>query len=396
MPGVFISYRREDTGGAAGRLYDRLCAHFGSGCVFRDVDTIAPGDRFDRTIDERLAMADVVVALIGPEWVTSSDVHGRARLHEPRDFVRLEIATALRRDIPIIPALFGNARMPRADELPPDLAPLASRQAIEIDDPDFHEDVSRLIALLEPKVRRDASPVEPRRFRRAAAIGAGATAAAVLLIVATVAMGRIGFGPGGGPGPGDPGGSGSTMPTSAAGATGRGSNASSSSSPITLRSATTVLESSDVRAFIIGHGFFSSSNPAGTGIAHEYRQQVREGWPVVVDLATGLVWEHGGSGRIVQGGRAGAEAYVRALNEERAGGADAWRLPTLEEALSIVAPDPHEDLHLDPVFARGAPFIWTADQDPEGRSWVVYYLDAITSPERPEFNAYVRAVRSER
>jgi hypothetical protein len=397
MPGVFISYRREDTGGAAGRLYDRLRAHFGSDRVFRDVDTIAPGDRFDRAIDERLARADVVVALIGRDWITSANADGVPRLHAPDDFVRLEIVTALNRGIPVIPALFGNARMPRADELPPELAPLVRHQAIEIDDPDFHDDVSRLIALLEPKVRPGLPRARTGWSRRALAMAGGTLAASLLLLAAyVVATGRL-----------------ATTSASNAGSSAGGSAASAAASPtpgpgetaprqaganpIALRSATAVLASADVRAFIIRHGFFSAaSNPAGAGIAHDYRQEVREGWPVVADRATDLLWDHGGSGRIVQGGRDGAEAYVRELNAKRAGGTGDWRLPTLEEAFSLMTAEAHEELHVDPVFARGAPFIWTADDDPDGRGWVVYYFDGAAAPERLAFNAYVRAVRTGR
>ncbi|MGH7505191.1 MAG: toll/interleukin-1 receptor domain-containing protein, partial [Longimicrobiales bacterium] len=172
MSGIFISYRREDTGGAAGRLYDRLCDRFGSGRVFRDVDTIAPGERFARKIDEKLAGTDVLIALIGREWITSAGEDGRSRLHDADDFVRLEIGTALRRGIPVIPALVENAQMPRAEELPADLAPLAQCQAIEIDDAAFHEDVGRLISVLVPRVGPEESGRESPGWRRTAVLAA--------------------------------------------------------------------------------------------------------------------------------------------------------------------------------------------------------------------------------
>jgi hypothetical protein len=146
------------------------------------------------------------------------------------------------------------------------------------------------------------------------------------------------------------------------------------------------------------------SNPAGGGIAHDYRQTVLEAFPVVVDDPTGLTWEQSGSGRIVDGGRDGAEAYARALNERRAGGYTNWRLPTLDEALSLMTPERNAEFHLDPVFAASAaPFIWTADSwapapgEAAGRAargWVIYYLDGLIAPETVAFNAYVRAVRS--
>jgi hypothetical protein len=378
MPGVFICYRREDTGGAAGRLYDRLCAHFGSGRVFRDVDTIAPGDRFDQRIDERLARADVLIALIGREWMASTDAEGRVRLHAPDDFVRREIATALARHIPVIPALFGNAPMPRADELPSDLTPLARCQAIEIDDADFHDDVNRLITVLEGKIRPDeSSRASTRRSRVAATLGFVALAGAVLL--ALVVLGR-GAG---------------WRPSVTGGTDSEAATRSSAPDVIALRSEPTTLTPEEVRATIVEHGFFSTvTNPGAKGIVHEYAQEVREGWTIVVDRATGLTWEHGGSGRPLPG-RAGAAEYVSGLNDRRAGGFDGWRLPTLEEALSLLTPEAHGDFHIDPAFAASdAPFIWSADDEAEGRGWVVYYVDGFASIESTGFNAYVRAVRS--
>lgn len=360
MSGVFISYRREDTGGAAGRLYDRLCARFGSRRVFRDVDTIEPGERFTRRIEERLAATDVLIALIGREWLSSVHADGRPRLHDTGDFVRLEIATALRRGIPVIPALLHDATMPREQELPSDLAPLAQCQAIHIDDADFHEDVSRLIAVLEPRIGNRGIAI---RWRRAIAIPAlillGLAAAAGLLLL------------------------------------GRGLAPSAGDAPAALRSDAAVLSVEQVRALIIERGFFSAhTNPAG-GVKHDYRQEVAAGAAIVIDRTSGLTWEQTGSGRIVQGGRAGALAYAQSLNGRRFGGFDDWRLPTLEEALSLLAAERSAEFHLSPLFnAASAAFIWTVDDADAGRGWVVYYRDGFAARESHDFNAYVRAVRS--
>jgi hypothetical protein len=165
---------------------------------------------------------------------------------------------------------------------------------------------------------------------------------------------------------------------------------------VALRSEPAVLTPDQVRASIVEHGFFSAtSNPAGNGIAHEYRQEVLEGVPLVVDLAAGLTWEQAGSSDILQGGRSAAAEYVRGLNGQRVGGFANWRLPTLDEALSLMSRGRHGDYHLDPVFAAaGAPFIWTADDAEGDGGWVVYYFDGFTSSEPLSFNGYVRAVRS--
>jgi len=105
MARVLISYRREDTAGHAGHLYDILVEHFGSAQVFRDVDTIAPGDDFVEIIEKSIGTADVLVALIGREWLSAANPDGRRRLDDPDDFVRLELGKALERNVRVVPVL---------------------------------------------------------------------------------------------------------------------------------------------------------------------------------------------------------------------------------------------------------------------------------------------------
>jgi hypothetical protein len=118
MPGVFISYRRDDSSGYAGRLYDALVTHFGSDLVFIDIDSIRAGENFADVIDKGIAAYSVVVVLIGKGWLKSVDDQGDRRLDDPHDFVRLEIASALAQTIPVIPVLVAGAKMPRSDDLP--------------------------------------------------------------------------------------------------------------------------------------------------------------------------------------------------------------------------------------------------------------------------------------
>ena len=151
MGGVFISYRRDDTAGYAGRLYDALAAHFGRDLVFIDVDSIRAGDNFVDVIDRWIASSSVVIVLIGKAWLNSAGPHGR-RLDDPHDFVRLEVASALRQKIPVIPVLVGGAKMPPPDDLPAPLAPLAQINAIEIFDQLFRDSVRHLIDALRPFV----------------------------------------------------------------------------------------------------------------------------------------------------------------------------------------------------------------------------------------------------
>jgi hypothetical protein len=162
MARIFLSYRREDSGGWAGRLYDRLSQHFGDEHVFMDVDTIEPGLDFVEVIQHAVQSCDVLLALIGRQWLTVADATGQPRLANPEDFVRLEIATALARDIRVIPVLVQDAPMPRAIDLPDDLKRLSRRNALEVSDTRFHSDVDRLITVLAG-VLSGAPPQGPAR-----------------------------------------------------------------------------------------------------------------------------------------------------------------------------------------------------------------------------------------
>ena len=146
---IFISYRREDTAYPAGWLFDRLTVHFRGGQVFKDVDSIELGDDFVETITRAVGSCDVLLALIGNEWLTVTDADGRRRLDRPDDFVRLEIETALTRNIRVIPILIDDASMPRADALPSSLAGLVRRQALELSPNRFDYDTSRLLKVLD-------------------------------------------------------------------------------------------------------------------------------------------------------------------------------------------------------------------------------------------------------
>jgi hypothetical protein len=152
MSCIFISYRREDSSGYAGRIYDRLCQHFGNDSVFMDVDGIQPGDDFVEVINRKVGSSDACVAVIGRQWATVKDQNGNRRLENPRDFVRLELAAALARNIRVIPVLVGGARMPSIEELPEPLAALSTRNAIELTDTAFQEMLPRLIHALESTV----------------------------------------------------------------------------------------------------------------------------------------------------------------------------------------------------------------------------------------------------
>ena len=129
---IFISYRREESRWSARSLHDRLCAHFDRKQIFMDIDAIALGEDFVKAIEIMVAKCDVLIAVIGANWLTSKDDQGVRRLDNPEDFVRTEIATALKRTIRVIPVLVDDALVPRATELPDDLKPLVRRNALRI------------------------------------------------------------------------------------------------------------------------------------------------------------------------------------------------------------------------------------------------------------------------
>ncbi len=146
---IFVSYRREDSADVTGRLYDRLVARFGRERVFKDVDSIPLGVDFRTHLQEVVSACDVVVAVIGERWVSVGE-GGSRRLDDLKDFVRIELETALRQEIPVIPVLVGAARMPSVRDLPSTLAALAYRHGQSVrPDPDFHHDMDRLIHGLE-------------------------------------------------------------------------------------------------------------------------------------------------------------------------------------------------------------------------------------------------------
>ncbi|MEO8038724.1 MAG: toll/interleukin-1 receptor domain-containing protein [Betaproteobacteria bacterium] len=149
MASVFISYRRDDSAGEAGRLADTLEARFGNERVFRDVEDIPAGEDFARVIDQALAKADTLLVVIGREWMIVRNAMGQRRLDDVRDFVRLEIESALAQGIRILPVLVQGTAMPAASELPESLQPMARIQAHELSDSRWDYDVGRLIDVLE-------------------------------------------------------------------------------------------------------------------------------------------------------------------------------------------------------------------------------------------------------
>lgn len=150
---VFISYRRDDCSGYAGRLEDALEHALGKGRVFRDVRDIVAGEDFTKVINERLAQASAVLVLIGPRWQGPLE-GGHYRIHDPQDFVRMEVAAALMAATKVIPVLLQGATLPNTDELPEPLRALTQRQALTLNEVSWEADLARLIAGLGIRKRR--------------------------------------------------------------------------------------------------------------------------------------------------------------------------------------------------------------------------------------------------
>lgn len=150
MPaGIFISYRRDESRHAAGRLAEDLSQAFGPGHIFRDIEGIELGVEFAKSLEKALAACSVMLVLIGPQWLDMPDhKRGGRRLDQPDDWIRQEIATALRRDVRVVPVLLEGATLPDATELPEDIRSLVGRQALELSDVRWRGDLQRLVDAL--------------------------------------------------------------------------------------------------------------------------------------------------------------------------------------------------------------------------------------------------------
>jgi TIR domain len=153
MTSIFISYRRADSAAYTGRIYDQLVDAFGERHLFKDVEDIPAGEDFRTVLDRALTAADIVLVIMGPQWVMITDDAGKRRLNDPNDFVRIEVETALKRkDVLVIPVLVNNATMPDPSALPPTLKDLSYRNSLVVrNDPDFHHDIGLLIKAIQKR-----------------------------------------------------------------------------------------------------------------------------------------------------------------------------------------------------------------------------------------------------
>jgi TIR domain/PAN domain len=195
---IFINYRREDSIGTAGRLYDRLAQTFGRNNLFMDVDHIPAGVDFVEYLHSQVDACNVFLAVIGPNWLNAKDERGRRRFDNPNDYVTIEIAAALARNIRVIPVLVDGARTPKADRLPDSVKPLVRRHAVEVRNTQFGRDAEALANKVREALQ-DAPSVKKRWpfLARAAAWAPGqwrtvAGSATVLLLVGWIGLYQMG------------------------------------------------------------------------------------------------------------------------------------------------------------------------------------------------------------
>jgi hypothetical protein len=187
MTSIFLSYRRSDTGGYAGRLTDALEKRFGKDSVFQDIEAITPGSNFEKVIDTAVARCDVLLVLIGDTWSTERGEKSHLRLDDPHDFLRLEVASALRAKKRVLPVLVEGAKMPSASALPSDLRELTAHQALELSDNRWDYDVDRLVAAIRTLTGAGA----PSELRRALIVAGGAIVLGGVVAAAYKARNRL-------------------------------------------------------------------------------------------------------------------------------------------------------------------------------------------------------------
>lgn len=334
-----------------------------------DIDDIKPGQDFKEVLRQTLSTCQVLLVLIGPRWLEVRDEQDERRLEDEQDFVRLEVETALKRGLPVIPVLVNRAVMPDAEALPVDIRSLANHQALEVSDSRFHDDVNNLIDALEQIIGSGPPKTPVSRFSTPLVVAMVTT---IILAILWVFVPLAGRGP--------------TQGTQ---------DLERASTPdLILRGTPDNISSARLIQMLIAHNFYDTRNhPAGKGIEGGYEFESIEDAAVVRNSVTGLMWQHSGIG--TQQTQDSALEQVKRMNERGFGGFTNWRLPTLEEAMSLLTPATQAGMHASALLTPGdSPVIWTADLAGERAAWLVYLYDGTAGVESPVYNAWARAVRS--
>ena len=189
MNDIFISYRRDDSAGHAGRLFDRLKDRLGAEHVFMDVTDLRPGQDFAVELEQAVAKANCLLAVIGPRWLDAVDASGRRRIDDPDDFVRREVGAALSNGASVIPVLVHGAKMPRAGELPEALRSLARRQAIDLSDQRWDSDLRELVQFLSADGNVVTAPRDTECAATKPATARGRRISAIALVALALVVG---------------------------------------------------------------------------------------------------------------------------------------------------------------------------------------------------------------
>jgi hypothetical protein len=189
---VFVSYRRDDSADVTDRLADALKQRFGPDHVFLDVDDVEIAADFVEVIGDWIESCDVVLAVIGNQWVKPSEEDESGRLHDHEDFVRLEIEAAISRAVPVVPVLIHGASMPNPAALPPTLAELPRLNALELTRSHWRADIDRLLGALETIGRRSGrvvpAPTQAARRRQLSSLLVFAVGLVAAVIIAAVVI----------------------------------------------------------------------------------------------------------------------------------------------------------------------------------------------------------------
>ena len=199
QPTIILSYRREDSAGVTGRIFDRLSQEFGTDRVFMDIDSMPAGVDFHEHLQQILADCGALLVVIGKSW--RSQRKGQpARIMDPDDWVRIEVETALERGIPVVPLLIDGASLPGRDQLPESLWPLLRRNALPVDSGrDFHAQLTRLVRDLRVQLGTDpevpgassVAPVRPAVASTIEAVNWKSLGRWILMLAMIIAVGAI-------------------------------------------------------------------------------------------------------------------------------------------------------------------------------------------------------------
>jgi hypothetical protein len=183
---VFISYRRDDTAAAAGRVYDRLCLLLNRRNVFFDVSAIKGGEDFEKSIVAAIGSSDAALVFIGDKWIAPPTAGGTPRIFEANDYVRAEVRSALARPMLTLPVLVAGAQMPKPEQLPEDIRSITARNALPLRHDSFDDDTENIIARIFGTADKLRAWENRGRLRAMLAYGAAGIAAAwaILLVAA--------------------------------------------------------------------------------------------------------------------------------------------------------------------------------------------------------------------